>query len=196
MREELPSIGQRRSKRALWLALLACGLLAAFGLVLVVVLHRKARSHGEQVRAEIEKRLEVLRGKGEPVTLGELAKRYPDPPPEKDASRLMKATLEALRASDSETNANFFLSDKRFQARTEPLPNNLLEAMRVSELVPDYLPVVPADPYDDQPLRYRKLPRGYVVYSIGPDFTDNGGKEQSADMKEGEPYDITFTIER
>ncbi|MBE0540800.1 MAG: hypothetical protein IH623_05385 [Verrucomicrobia bacterium] len=441
--------------------------------MLVVVLHRKARSHGEQVRVEIEKRLEVLRGKGEPVTLGELAKLYPDPPLENDAGRLLKATLEALRASDSETNANFFLSDKRFQARTEPLPNDLLEAMRVwlehrqstlaafpwdelqgswigagfregsgdintipsgitelagvlcvvavleaeagnqsnavflvkqalqvgnslknsvplhcfvrtatryyvcqaleriinrtslpetslkelqsslpsedlavvrefminersfgvftaqslqvqaltmtsgarspatrlfkayqarlwyhdedlleflkwsdqvraalntpasnaipllkameqerndpkhlrvssfdafrsrrvslmrlhepnvseflgvlkgfsrtraaivafalerwrlanagqlpaslSELVPDYLPVVPADPYDDQPLRYRQLPRGYVVYSIGPDFTDDGGKEQSAKMKEGEPYDITFTIER
>ena len=64
------------------------------------------------------------------------------------------------------------------------------------ELVPDYLPAVPADPYDDQPLRYRKLPRGYVVYSIGPDFTDDGGKEQSAERKEGEPYDITFTVER
>jgi hypothetical protein len=39
-----------------------------------------------------------------------------------------------------------------------------------------YLQAVPADPYDGQPLRWRRLGDGQVVYSIGPDGEDNGGK--------------------
>jgi hypothetical protein len=38
-----------------------------------------------------------------------------------------------------------------------------------------YLPHVPADPYDGQPLRWRRLGDAVVVYSIGPDRADNGG---------------------
>jgi hypothetical protein len=55
---------------------------------------------------------------------------------------------------------------------------------------------IPTDPFDDQPLRFKKLARGYVVYSIGPDFTDDGGKEKPADAKDTDHYDITFTVER
>jgi hypothetical protein len=52
---------------------------------------------------------------------------------------------------------------------------------RLEELVPDYLPRVPKDPFDGKPFRYRKsnIPRlpaeAWAVYSIGPDFTDDGG---------------------
>jgi hypothetical protein len=48
----------------------------------------------------------------------------------------------------------------------------------LNELAPDFLPAIPADPFDDQQLRYKKLSQGYVVYSIGPDFTNDGGKEK------------------
>ncbi len=34
---------------------------------------------------------------------------------------------------------------------------------------------VPADPYDGQPLRYRRLDDGVVIYSVGPDGQDDGG---------------------
>jgi hypothetical protein len=66
----------------------------------------------------------------------------------------------------------------------------------LSELVPDYLPSVPLDSFDDQPLRYRKLARGYLVYSIGSDLKDDGGKEKPAGASGIEGYDITFRIER
>lgn len=46
------------------------------------------------------------------------------------------------------------------------------------------------------PLRYPKLPNGYVVYSIGRDLTDDGGKEPPADPKPDDRRDITFTVER
>ena len=43
-------------------------------------------------------------------------------------------------------------------------------------LVPEgLLGVVPTDPIDLQPLRYRPTPDGVVIYSIGLDGTDDGG---------------------
>ena len=66
----------------------------------------------------------------------------------------------------------------------------------LADLEPDFLPVVSNDPFDEQPLRYKKLARGYVVYSIGRDFADDGGKEKTADAKESDHYDITFFVER
>jgi hypothetical protein len=46
---------------------------------------------------------------------------------------------------------------------------------RLEDLVPDYLPAVPADPFDGRPLRLRRTDDGLMVYSIGPDGEDNGG---------------------
>jgi hypothetical protein len=46
----------------------------------------------------------------------------------------------------------------------------------VEAMVPRYMAQVPADPYDGKPLRLRLLPDGLVVYSVGPDGEDNGGK--------------------
>jgi hypothetical protein len=63
-------------------------------------------------------------------------------------------------------------------------------------LVPDFLPAVPTDPFDEQPLRFKKLAHGYVVYSTGRDFTDDGGKPEPAEAKNTDHYDITFTVER
>jgi hypothetical protein len=46
---------------------------------------------------------------------------------------------------------------------------------RLDELVPKLLPAVPTDPFDGQPIRLKRLPDGVVVYSVGPDRTDDGG---------------------
>ena len=59
----------------------------------------------------------------------------------------------------------------------------------LSELVPNYLAAPPADPFDGQPLRYRKHGPGYLLYSIGPDLKDDGGER-----KKGKDGDIVFTI--
>jgi hypothetical protein len=45
----------------------------------------------------------------------------------------------------------------------------------VTDLVPGFLAAVPLDPFDGKPLRYRARADGVVVYSVGPDETDNGG---------------------
>jgi hypothetical protein len=47
----------------------------------------------------------------------------------------------------------------------------------LSELVPDYLSKVPADPLAPQgPLKYRRKGSSYVLYSVGPDGVDDGGR--------------------
>jgi hypothetical protein len=39
-----------------------------------------------------------------------------------------------------------------------------------------YLAAVPADPFDGQLVRYRRLNDGVVIYCVGPDGVDDGGK--------------------
>ncbi|HWI55833.1 MAG TPA: hypothetical protein VNZ22_01305, partial [Bacillota bacterium] len=82
------------------------------------------------------------------------------------------------------------LAVERFRlAHAGTLPADL------QQLVPQYLSCVPADPFDGQPLRFKKLAVGYVIYSIGDDKRDDGGRE--ADPKKSTaPYDITFFVER
>jgi hypothetical protein len=69
------------------------------------------------------------------------------------------------------------------------LPENL------AALVPEFLPQVPIDPFDGQPLRYHTLSKGYVIYSVGRDRHDDGGKERP-EKGEAKDYDETFIVER
>jgi hypothetical protein len=43
-------------------------------------------------------------------------------------------------------------------------------------LTPDFLSAVPLDPYDGEPLRFRRTDEGVVVYSVGEDRVDNDGE--------------------
>src|SRR5581483_7666059 len=45
----------------------------------------------------------------------------------------------------------------------------------LTELVPDYLPALPLDPYSKQPLVYKANGDSFLLYSVGYDQTDNGG---------------------
>jgi len=46
----------------------------------------------------------------------------------------------------------------------------------LSDLVPEYLPTVPQDPFSGKPLVYHRTATGYLLYSIGPDGKDDGGR--------------------
>jgi hypothetical protein len=84
------------------------------------------------------------------------------------------------------------LAVERFRLANGKLPENL------NELVPQFLSAVPADPFDGKPLRYHPLTKGYVVYSVGQDGHDDGGREKAADWNSADEttYDITFTVGR
>jgi hypothetical protein len=53
--------------------------------------------------------------------------------------------------------------------------------------VPALLDRVPKDPFDGQPIRYCKLDKGYVVYSVGEDRKDDKGLSKA---------DVVFSVRR
>lgn len=67
---------------------------------------------------------------------------------------------------------------KRHQLRHQKLPTAL------AELVPEFLPAVPTDPADAEPLRYRLNTDGtFLLYSIGKDGVDDDGDPKNANEK-------------
>jgi hypothetical protein len=101
----------------------------------------------------------------------------------------------SMRAAENEARlrcAGTALGLERYRRlNNEQLPDKLASLNGV------FLASVPADPFDGQPLRYRKLDRGYVIYSVGPDLTDDGGLEKKSSRRgSSSPGDITFIVER
>ena len=70
--------------------------------------------------------------------------------------------------------------------------------MSLDDLVPKYLACVPHDPYTGRDVRYKKLEAGFVVYCLGEDGRDDGGREEPPPDRQvaGQTYDITFTVDR
>jgi hypothetical protein len=53
---------------------------------------------------------------------------------------------------------------------------------RLEELVPEFLSTVPLDPFTDRPLIDRRRSDGFLLYSTGPDKTDNGGVSAKSEL--------------
>jgi len=83
------------------------------------------------------------------------------------------------------------LAIQRYRLRNGKLPDSL------NELVPEFLEEVPLDPYDGKELRYKKLDKGFVVYSIDEDLRDDNGQEEpKISNQKPSNWDITFTIKK
>lgn len=65
---------------------------------------------------------------------------------------------------------------------------------RLEELVPVWLVAVPVDPFDGNPLRYRRDDTGYTVYSVDQNMRDDGGKPAARDQR-GRAPDLVFRVE-
>jgi hypothetical protein len=61
------------------------------------------------------------------------------------------------------------LAAERYRRAHGRWPNSL------ADLVPTELSAVPVDPFDGQPLRFRRSAEGVVIYSVGMDGKDDGG---------------------
>ena len=94
----------------------------------------------------------------------------------------------AIKAAQSDAmirDVQATLAIERYRLANGKLPDQL------TDLVPTFLPSVPTDPFDGKPLRYKTLPKGYVVYSVGDDREDNGGigeKQQRPNVRSGHGY--------
>jgi hypothetical protein len=79
---------------------------------------------------------------------------------------------------------------ERFRQSQGRLPETL------NELMPRWINSIPTDPFDGAPLRYHPLTNGFVIYSIGEDRSDDGGRQQVFPAKPTDKCDITLTVER
>jgi hypothetical protein len=110
--------------------------------------------------------------------------------------RVIMPSLSGVITQDLRTiahlrTAEVALAVQRYRLKTDKLPDKL------ADLVPAYLKSVPKDPFDGNELRYKRLEVGFVVYSIGEDLSDDGGKEKPTGKKNrGESWDVTFIVER
>jgi hypothetical protein len=59
-------------------------------------------------------------------------------------------------------------------------------------LAPAYMKEVPKDLFTDGPLVYRKTQKGYLLYSLGPNMKDDGGKTMEESQ---ESFDIVVKVE-
>ena len=72
------------------------------------------------------------------------------------------------------------LALKRWRLEKEQYPASLSELVAAG-----YLRELPMDPYSDKPLVYRRTDDDFVLYSVGPNFTDDGGV--SGKDRQGQP---------
>jgi hypothetical protein len=70
------------------------------------------------------------------------------------------------------------IAAERYRLKAGAFPTKL------DELVPDYLPAVPTDPFSGQPLRMLASPEEVAIYSVGINGTDDQGVENE---HRGEP---------
>ncbi len=84
----------------------------------------------------------------------------------------------------------------RYRMAHDRLPPELVS------LVPEFLPTVPRDPYDGEPMRY--APEDGIVYSVGEDLEDSAGsirlsskrESRSAWQRQWMTKDIVFQIDK
>lgn len=70
------------------------------------------------------------------------------------------------------------IAAERYRLKTGQFPSQL------TDLVPDYLPAVPIDPFDGQPLRLRLADDEILIYSIGLDGKDDGASNPPGNSRE------------
>jgi hypothetical protein len=97
------------------------------------------------------------------------------------------ASLEARRRA-----AKLAIAIERYRiSHNGNLPGQL------EELVPEFIAALPKDPFNGELLKLKALPKGFVVYSVGVNRVDDGGKERPrGGSTTGKDYDETFFIER
>ncbi|KPK75987.1 MAG: hypothetical protein AMS25_17800 [Gemmatimonas sp. SM23_52] len=83
---------------------------------------------------------------------------------------LSRASVIAERGTQERDATLAALACELYRRRTGHWPASL------AELAPRYLPAVPLDRFDGQPLRYRVADGCGVIYSIGVDRDDDGGR--------------------
>jgi hypothetical protein len=104
---------------------------------------------------------------------------------------LEKVIQIAFRSRASSEATLAVLAILQYHAENQTLPDSLDNLVQ-SGLMKE----VPVDPYSNDPLVYKKMDSGFTLYSLGPDFKDDGGtpaRDKDGDIKKwGESGDTVF----
>jgi hypothetical protein len=108
--------------------------------------------------------------------------------------KMLAPAMGRVAESDSRSRAGIDLARtalaiERYRLATGRLPE------RLEELVPQYLNDVPTDPFDGQPIRYKRTNPGYLLYSVLEDGQDNDGRERDPKDR-NQPCDWPFIVTR
>ncbi|HEY1173188.1 MAG TPA: hypothetical protein VGH19_17600 [Verrucomicrobiae bacterium] len=98
-------------------------------------------------------------------------------------TRMMLPSLEKAGERHVTTIAQLRLARLALILQSGPHPESL-----------SALNEIPLDPFDGKPLRYRRTETGFMIWSIGPDGIDQGGKPRQKNS--GDAYDLVFTVEK
>jgi hypothetical protein len=121
--ESAPKPAKISVKSRRWYALLVFGV-AVGGCALWL----KARLNERAARKEYQSRLDAIRADGKPVDLHDLARLYPDPPPDHDAIRLLQPGLSLLVIPNDSKKIPHFGEDWR--AGNAPFDKKSLEEIQ------------------------------------------------------------------
>jgi hypothetical protein len=91
-----------------------------------------------------------------------------------------KCLFAALDADATRGLVRLAIAATAFKAKHGKYPEKL------ADLVPEFIPEVPPDPYDGHPMRLRRAEGGVVIYSIGRDRKDDGGRAWDEKKQEGD----------
>jgi uncharacterized iron-regulated membrane protein len=105
-------------------------------------------------------------------------------------TRLLLPSLTRVGANTARAEARSRLADLAVAVARHRLKHGGYPA-KLDDLGPESAPLLVVDPFDGQPLRMIQADGGLVLYSVGPDGQDDGGREFDQQAKTG---DITFCL--
>jgi hypothetical protein len=116
-------------------------------------------------------------------------------------SSMMLPAMSGVAKRDASNRANLRAAIATLAVERWCLAHHGTLPGSLGDLVPVYLPSVPIDPFNGKPLLYKKLPKGYCIYSVGPNLKDDGARRYPspgtrATDEQRLNYDIVFTVER
>jgi len=101
---------------------------------------------------------------------------------------LSRASIEGARSRARIEAARAALAVERYRLKYGRAP------ARLDDAAPEFIEAVPVDPFDGKPLRYERRGEGYVVYSVGENGKDDGGREYGGEKRRGPRLDEVFEV--
>jgi len=149
----------------------------------------------ERVTAVYQKQVRVLKADPLQALRNEMAARHS---PRHRDDVLSDSVLSRWKAVEREAWGDaqrraiaIGIAAARYRLEHDDYPPDL------AALAPKYLKAMPLDPYDGQPMKVRREPDAFVIWSIGEDFTDQGGHIalQPRDYISGKKGDQVWRLE-